>query len=191
MSGYDYASGDLLESPHTYFFSPFDGASFLRAWQQSRLEAATELASGLDDDGACVLPAARVGEPPTLVYLRATLALLEGEGLDADGWRHFDRLLRNFEAKRRLYDDYAAGFVSRGRLDHLDLRVYAAFGAVVAAAARQRSTLRYTNALLKVADILCACRTRVAIEWTPVVGAVLARERAIVTAIAARLGVVW
>ena len=40
MTDYPYVSGDLLEKRNTYFYTPYAGADFLRAWRLQREAAA-------------------------------------------------------------------------------------------------------------------------------------------------------
>ncbi|MEZ5659098.1 MAG: hypothetical protein R3E83_11380 [Burkholderiaceae bacterium] len=128
-------------------------------------------------DAATGLPDTDPDEPATLVYLRGIAGALTQGDLPASQWQAFDRLLRNFEAKRRLYRDYAPGFTSRDRTDHDDLRIYAAFAWVLVQAADRRSPVRYANALLKAIDILCACQDRIDRRWAPLAVALIARAR--------------
>ena len=58
MTRYDYASGDLLAAPNTYFFSRFEGTGFLRAWEASRRDCAARCGSPADRSAGDPLPPA-------------------------------------------------------------------------------------------------------------------------------------
>ena len=45
VESYPYASGPILEEPNTYFYTPYGGSHFLKAWHQARYNVLGELPS--------------------------------------------------------------------------------------------------------------------------------------------------
>lgn len=148
---YPYASGDLIEQPNTYFYSAYKGPSFIREWKQSR-----SACRGVDAPPA--KPLGFGGDSPTARYLESVAVQLTAPEFSLLEKHRLDALLRNFEAKKRIYEDYNSGFNSKDRTDYHALSLYVGFAEVMVAAYRRWRTLPYLNALIKCMDILCAMR---------------------------------
>ena len=43
MTLYPYGTGDLIETPNTYFYSEYHGRDFIAAWRQSRTNVLAKL----------------------------------------------------------------------------------------------------------------------------------------------------
>lgn len=102
MSEYRYAQGDLMGSPQTYFYTAFEGRSFLDAWWLCREEALGDLPD----------PAEELPQPDT--DADGTEGLLE-QGLAAAGRAQpgngglpepAEMWLRKFEVGKRVNDRY-------------------------------------------------------------------------------------
>lgn len=179
---YPYAQGELLERPHTYFFSSYGGAAFVQAWRADRAACRNGLVQSVPHtETACT--------GPTADCLQHWAAQLSASGLPPQERRQLDALLRNFEAKKRLYEDYHPGFNSRDRTDFRALCLYVRFAEVLVLAYRRWQALPYLNALLKCLDILCAERGRLTPADRSRVAAAIAAEAEFVAALAGQLGV--
>jgi hypothetical protein len=152
---YTYANGDLLEKPNTYFYSAYQGESFVLAWADSRADClaacstadATDLSTN-DERNSEI--------SPTGSYLQKLTALLTAKDIPVADRKNLDAILRNFEAKKRLYQDYNPGFTSKDRTDYRELGLYVVFADLMVGAYRKWQELPYLNALIKCMDILCA-----------------------------------
>ena len=175
---YPYAEGKLLEKPNTYFYTPFQGTDFIQAWLASRKRVLDACVASLKEEPAIT---ERQGETPavgTLKFLLDTLEALRSGHFDAGHSGSLDLLLRNFEAKKKLFEDYQPGFQSRGRQDCFNLQLYLAFAEVLDTAYTQTHRIQYLNGLIKAIDILCAyadglataCKVRLAALLTAEAG---------------------
>lgn len=149
---YPYAHGDLLEWPNTYFYSPFHGKAFVSAWLHSRekcLHSCRKI-GGVEQHPSNARPAG------TAHFLRRIFLNLQSGDLTADDKVALNSLVRNFEAKKRIFEDYESGFRSGGRTDFKDLSLYVDFAEVLAGVYAVTQRPQYLNALIKCLDILCA-----------------------------------
>jgi len=156
---YTYSNGDLLEKPNTYFYSAYQGEGFVSAWSRSRAECLTACATVDATDRESGEEAPKEEISPTGSYLKKLTALLAATDIPWDDRKNLDAILRNFEAKKRIYQDYNPGFTSKGRADYRELGLYVEFAQLMVAAYRKWQELPYLNALIKCMDILCAHRT--------------------------------
>lgn len=180
-TAYPYATGDLLDHPQTYFYSAYQGKAFLHAWRSSRAAcrgaAALPVAAGAAD-----------GSPPAR-FLAGLAVQLPSPSLDPAERKKLDALLRNFEAKKRLYEDYHPGYTSKDRTDFRALGLYIAFAEVLVLAYRRWQALPYLNALLKCADILCAMRDDLSAAERQRLADIIAAEAGFIAVLSDRLGV--
>lgn len=182
IAAYPYAQGALLERPHSYFYSAYGGAAFVQAWRADRAACHLELArTAQQTESAC--------KGPTADCLRRWAEQLSTSGLSSAERQRIDALLRNFEAKKRLFEDYYPGFNSRDRTDFQTICLYVRFAEVLVLAYQRWHALPYLNALLKCLDILCAERGRLAVSDRARVAAMIAAEATFVAALADKLGV--
>jgi len=156
---YTYANGDLLEKPNTYFYSAYQGEGFVSAWACSRAECFAACSTVDTTDCQSVKDEHKEDISPTGSYLNKLAALFTAKDIPVDHRKNLDAILRNFEAKKRIYQDYNPGFTSKDRTDYRELGLYVAFAELMVAAYRKWQELHYLNALIKCMDILCAHRT--------------------------------
>lgn len=182
-AAYPYASGDLLESPNTYFYSEFKGPEFIRDWQESR-------AACLDENAPSASVIEQTCDGPTARFLEQVMAQLAAPDFAPVEKQRLDALLRNFEAKKRIYEDYHPGFNSKDRTDYRALCLYVRFAEAMVAAYRRWQALPYLNALIKCLDILCAMRDRLDHSGRRRLAVLVAAEGEFVAALAQRLGAV-
>jgi hypothetical protein len=153
---YPYAQGDLLENPHSYFFSTYQGEGFVSAWVSSRSECRAAIGKDnvLGDEIAEDIELMSCS--PTQKYLGRVKDLFAEPEFPVEDRKNLNLILRNFEAKKRIYQDYNPGFTSKDRTDYEDLSLYVDFASLLVAAYARWKELPYLNALLKTLDILCA-----------------------------------
>jgi len=157
---YPYAQGDLLDDRHTYQYSPYQGAPFLRAWRAQREVVGAEWAEPIAPP-----PAARTFEPKRNPPFR-TEERLEGmmdgvrRGLwsDRDFAEEYKTWIKKFEVTKRLFKEYDARFRAIDKTAFRELGLYLRFAEVMEAAYRSVEDVPALNALLKVNDTLIACR---------------------------------
>ncbi|MGB6009488.1 formyltransferase family protein [Castellaniella sp.] len=147
-SSYPYASGDLLENRNTYFYTPFGGRDFLRAWHDQR--AAVLAACDTSHDA----PEAINDSAPVAQTLRRLKATIEASPLSAADRAMLDRILQRFEVSKRLHDDYTAAWKPKDPARYRGLERYLLWAEVLGQAAASTTDLRYLNGLLKCVDTL-------------------------------------
>ena len=179
---YPFASGNLLETPPVYDYSAFGGVAFLKGWLASRAhtlrmcqEQQTTAKRGTSEFNP---------QSPTGRQL-AQMAAAQAEGpLTAQDREAFDRILRNFEAKKQLFRDYNPGYTSKGRTDRGGIALFVLFSKVAAGQYRLTHRLPYLNALLKALDMICAHLADVPESLHPELQALLTDERRFVLKLA-------
>lgn len=186
---YKYATGDLLEKPNTYFYSVYQGEAFVSAWARSRAELMME----------CSIPDVKGFQPvkdeqasedsPTGIYLTKLLDMFATRTLAKGERKNLDAILRNFEAKKRIYRDYNAGFTSKDRTDYHELGLYVLFSELMVAAYRQWQELPYLNALIKCLDILSAHHRQLLHPERVRIRSLVEAEKMYIEQLAQRLGV--
>lgn len=186
---YPYAQGNLLEKPNTYFYTPFQGMDFLQAWLASRKRVLDACAASLEEEPVIT---ERQGEKPassTQKFLMDTLEALRSGHFDAGRSTSLDLLLRNFEAKKKLFEAYQPGFQSRGRQDFHRLELYVVFAEVLDAAYTQTQRIQYLNSLIKAMDILCAYVSSLSVASKVRLAQLIASETGHVAHLSRALGV--
>ncbi|MEZ5595999.1 MAG: hypothetical protein R3E84_06335 [Pseudomonadales bacterium] len=173
---YPYASGELSGPPTNYSYARYRGAAFLTAWRDQRTAVLQRCESARPAQ-----PAPTVS--PTEALLSGFLRETGTGALDREKLRQYHRILRNFEAKGRLYEDYHPGFTSKGRTDHSAPGVYLAFAELAAALYAQHTRLPYLNALMKSLDILCASESRLHADAAGRLAELLRLEFRLITAL--------
>lgn len=186
---YLYASGDLLAQPNTYFYTAFQGVEFISAWESSRAECSAECFSVEVVDGKSDNQDVSGDGSSTGQFLNRLIALFDMADLPPEEWRNIDALLRNFEAKKRIYEDYYPGFTSKDRTDYLQLGLYVRFAEVMVLSYRSSQKLPYLNALIKCLDVLCALRTSLSNAEKTRLRGLIAAEGDFVNQLSRQLGV--
>lgn len=172
---YAYAGRNLLDEPHHYMYTPFEGAAFLGAYLDHRERLAArdaaegvaldrEISAALAGEGAGDRLAARHRDPLILPEAPPGRAFVTADALDdccafltagdagaAEPWL---RLLgRRFEVTKRLFARYGADG-KPAALDHRDLDPYAVLAAALLLRHRASPSLVALNAALKLVDLL-------------------------------------
>jgi hypothetical protein len=193
---YPWASGDYLEARPNYSYADCLHADFPGSWAAIRKQALTfldtEAAPASDTATGFNLETARE-EWPIDNLLAALRAGLGGQGpLATNTRRTLDTLVQRFEAGKRLYARYR-GPELRGdtAADYRDLSRYVRFGEILLAAWEREACLSDLNALLKLADLLCAHAIDIPPAWQARAAAVLSGESQAMRALAEVKEVAW
>jgi methionyl-tRNA formyltransferase len=151
---YDYASGDLLESRNTYFYTGFRGREFLAAWRDQRSNSVAD-GSGRQRAGS----GPQNAEPTQQLLESICLGLMSQAGRP-DALQLLERLLQRFEVTKRLHGEYNADWRPTDPHDYRAVERYVRFAEVLDLAYAQTSRLQFLNALLKCMDTLTSMAAR-------------------------------
>lgn len=150
---YLYASGDLLETKNTYFYTKYYGEPFLLAWRQSREDARVDkIKTGTTPENC---------NYGTTDQLLSTLFhdLIRKEK-PADTRRLLNKILQRFEVTKRLHGDYNENWRPVNNMDYHCIERYINFAEILELAYSEFHFLPYLNALLKCLDTLTSLRGR-------------------------------
>jgi hypothetical protein len=144
VTAYPYATGGLIETPNSYFYSEYHGHAFITAWRDDR---AASLAR---------LPKAAPPPPPQSVdpASRQSLELLE-RALAGDAPLR-DAFVKKFEIHKRVHDGYDEAFRALDKRARQSLPLYLRAADLFQAAYEESRHLRHLNVYLKCLDTLCA-----------------------------------
>ncbi len=141
---YPYATGDLIETPNSYFYSEYHGRVFVAAWRGDRAAILARLPK------AAPPPPARSADPAS----RQSVELLERAlGSDAPLSEAF---VKKFEIHKRVHDGYDEAFRALDKSARRSLPLYLRAADLFAAIYQQSGALRHLNVYLKCLDTLCA-----------------------------------
>ncbi|MDP6689029.1 MAG: hypothetical protein QF384_06005, partial [Alphaproteobacteria bacterium] len=144
MTNYPYATGDLIETPNSYFYSQYGGRGFVAAWREARRAVAARL-----PEAVAPLP-----PQPAERGSRMGADLLERALGGDDAIR--EAFVKRFEIHKRIHDGYNEAFRALDRSAHRSLPLYLRAADLFAAAYEQSATLRHLNVYLKCLDTLCS-----------------------------------
>lgn len=183
-AAYPYARGPLLDEPNSYFYSAFEGTAFLDAWSQDRSAAdrwfAATSAPAVGDDAR---------DDPSVVLFRTLQDSLGTAAGAPSRLPDVRRLVQHFELTKRIFGEYDAGMRPVDREDFRVLARYVHFGQLLGVAHEHAQDLTCLNALIKVNDILVACRDQVPPALRDAAAALIRRERSLVCHVAQCLSI--
>lgn len=151
---YAYIKVNLLSNPNNYFYSKFEGLDFLENWRESRENAIMGNTEDCEPD-------IQLLEQSNCNIDQYFLGIFNGPSdLQHLGShkREFDLLLRNFEAKKKIFCNYQTDFISKGQTNFLHVKHYVFFARALLKFHKVYKSLTYINALLKCTDILISHR---------------------------------
>ena len=144
MTSYPYATGDLIETPNTYFYSEYGGHAFVTAWRDSRGKVLSNL-----PEAVAPLPP-RAADPGS----RLSVDLLERALAGDEEIR--EAFVKRFEIHKRIHDGYNDAYRALDRSARWSVPLYFRAADLFAAAYRDSATLRHLNVYLKCLDTLCS-----------------------------------
>ncbi len=144
MTTYPYATGDLIETPNTYFYSEYGGQAFVAAWRGARNKVLAALPEAVPPRPA------QPADPDS----RLSVDLLE-RALAGDGELR-EAFVKRFEIHKRIHDGYNGAFRALDRTAHWSVPLYFRAADLFAAAYEDSATLRHLNVYLKCLDTLCS-----------------------------------
>jgi methionyl-tRNA formyltransferase len=179
---YPYAQGDLLESRNTYFYTPFQGRPFLKAWETQRDGIlSTHWESEPMFDSPLTDPATA-----TDVLLDSIHAAIVADPSAGD-WPDLDHLLQRFEVTKRVHGAYNDLWRACDPADYTSLPRYLRLAEVLELAYKASGALPYLNGLLKCMDTLTALHARLHLTAKERLNELIAKERQAVLALSQRL----
>ena len=141
---YPYASGDLIEHPNSYFYTPYHGSAFIEAWQVGRRAVRRTLPD------AIAPPAAKaVDETSNLSADLLERALAGDERLR-------EAFIKKFEITKRIHERYDESFKAIDKIKRHNLALYIRAADLFEASFGTTRSARHLNVYLKCLDTLCA-----------------------------------
>lgn len=131
---YAYAKGRLLDVPNTYFYTPYYGMEFIKAWKTERLRILKVSGKPVKTGGSIKSPRDR----------REDIEIL------------LRQLVRKFEITKRIYTSYRNGLRPADGAGYKDYELYLKTAGLFEAAYAKFKKLIYLNAFLKIMDTLCS-----------------------------------
>lgn len=174
---YPYATGDLIEKPNTYFYTPYVGSAFFEAWRTARDQSLADLPA----------PAAPPPALPADVESRRAADLLE-HAIAGDASLQ-ESFLAKFEVTKRVHREYGKDFRATDASQRYDLPLYVRAADLFEGMYANSGSLRALNVLAKCLDTLCSVRSALATEHASRLAWHILAERQHVGALAQRLGV--
>lgn len=162
VTDYEYASGDLLSSPNTYFYSSTEGDDFLDAYLLSRSTVINEIDVAPHSSQHLAQFHNR--------FLMECRVPKNSHEYDVCGSK-FETLLKRFAVTKKIWAEYGPNARPTRSASFETLRNYIEFGFIVVEWFEETKDLRYLNALLQVNDILQAHKRALSQEelvWTVV-----------------------
>jgi len=141
---YPYASGNLIEQPNSYFYTPYHGNSFFAAWRDSRQAVRQTLPDSL------VPPGARVVNDAS----DYSADLLERAIAGDEQLR--ESFVKKFEITKRIHERYDKSFRAIDKTRRHDFSLYVRAADLFESSYRLTGSARYFNVYLKCLDTLCA-----------------------------------
>lgn len=141
---YPYASGNLIENPNSYFYTPYAGSAFFDAWRESRQSVRR------------TLPGATAPQPANTASEASSLSrdLLE-RALDGDEYLR-ESFIKKFETTKRVHESYDENFRAVDKAKRSELSLYVRAADLFEAIYRETNSSRHLNVYLKCLDTLCA-----------------------------------
>lgn len=170
---YEFATGDLLEDRNTYFYTAYQGSSFLAAWRRARDAALRDLPPAAQRPPVGDVKMTGEAGGKTADLLEADFADFERTGV----CRNLDRLIQRFEVSKRLHRAYGADWRALDRDDYHDLGLYLRFAELAEASYARTGRLPCLNALIKCLDTMVALRDRLTRDQAARLATLIARER--------------
>jgi len=166
MAIYPYTKGNLLKKPNTYFYTPYGGREFIKAWKKDRQKL-------LDQAGHITLPPRAKGVIPLesliqridtgrIVSTQVILETLYGyisekrKKHSVKALRPLDRVVKKFETTKRIYVSYGRRLRTLKRYPYKNMSLYVRVAEIFEAAYVKFGDLPYLNVLLKCNDVLCS-----------------------------------
>lgn len=165
MTTYRYTEKDLLEKPHKYQYTPFEGEALFTAYAEDRRKATSFFSKQNEPTPSNGYTAVNPNEIVVRIFLMQQLKKLEEQS-----WKFEDerkmllKLVQRFEVSKRIYDRYDIQSIKKSENALLDLCNFPLFGLVLIAAAKtipnHPARFIFMNAAIKIGDILSSASMR-------------------------------
>jgi hypothetical protein len=140
---YRYATGDLINKPNSYFYTPYQGIRFLDYWRNARSEVLACLPEPVPPKPASCGPISF-----------SAIDLLEHAIAGDIALR--DAFVKKFEIFKRIHSQYDESLKAVSGSDIHDFALYLRATDLFEKSYRATDDVRYLNVLLKCLDTLCA-----------------------------------
>ena len=185
MMGYEYAEGDLLNTPHSYQYTTYLGQPFIASWSTSRKQVIANLPEATRAVGACT------SSEKTAALLKSLINDLNTGNTETELLCYWlNRLVKKFEVSKRLYTEYDETPPHRPSAgsSHLDATLYLLFAECLLLHPDTPRDTRLLNCLLKLCDTLCAIRTQFHKQSASRLAWVLESEQQMIQLLQKRIG---
>lgn len=185
---YKYVTADNLETPQTYMYTTYEGASFLKDYRSSRETFLQEHAQDRRTDFDVLLQGLDTWLAKKIQRVVEALraGTLQGEGKDA-----LEFLVKVFELRKRLYAEYPDRYRPNEASGYRETRHYLLFGGLLVRAYALTGNLKYLNTWLKLDDTLLSLSLSFDRGQNGYVAELLARELEATTELAERQGLTF
>lgn len=140
---YPYATGDLIDQPNSYFYTPYKGIQFIDSWRKTRGKTLSRLPNPVPPKQAVWSPISDSARD-----------LLE-KALAGDAVLR-DEFVKKFEIYKRVHSHYDKTFKALNKDERYDFSLYLRAADLFEESYRTSGDIRYLNVLLKCLDTLCA-----------------------------------
>lgn len=151
---YDYSTGDVLASPHTYFFSHGGGKVFLKAYFSSRATAIMQLEQELLPDA--------LGPCSADNWVLSEWRKWIEEAPQDSAPQSLLTFMKRFAVTKRIWTDYTRDVRPTSKARYDDLSFYCVTSHLSLQTAKVSSDPRFLNIALQINDILIAHRADLA-----------------------------
>lgn len=154
---YPFCDNDCLENRNTYFYSLYQGDTFLTVWENQRSVVLLTLPSPIPPNTDVISKFQEGKSVNTLLLLNFLLAVISrGEGDEPKVTKWLDKLVKKFETVKRIHPHYDARFRAVDQEDYRVYPLYIRLAQVFEAAYNNTQDIIYLNVLLKCNDTLCS-----------------------------------
>lgn len=189
---YKYSKIDRIENPNTYFYTQFQGANFLQAFQGSRSKILDLGIKPFEVEFGSINPENCQPEfIETSVILGQMYRKLKKDNNDSrvTGFEDIDLMLRKFEVSKMIYESYSKGFKNKPGSNPRVFLNYVKFASILHYAYLSTKKLNYLNGILKILDTLISVFIELSDEEKCNLCWLIERENDHIESLQAQLGV--
>ena len=199
MMDYPYSKGNLLEQPNTYFYTPFNGKTFLEAWVEDRRKVIESLPVGSKtppsagfvsiEEFVRQVKSGKIVETEKLLEALYKALCVDKTKMRTDTLLLLNKIVKRFEVYKRIHSAYGVGFKAVDRTVYRDLNLYVRTAEVFELAYSVFGEFTYLNVLLKILDTLCSISQHLSIEQRSRLASLISREKLHVQSLSANVGI--
>ncbi|MBT4490564.1 MAG: hypothetical protein HOK30_13005 [Rhodospirillaceae bacterium] len=180
MTSYPYATGDLIETPNSYFYSEYGGTAFIAAWRHQRSTVRDRLPAPAPPPPPA---AAKDADPKSQLSVDLLERALQKEEDLAEAF------VKKFEIHKRVHNGYDEAFRALDKTERHSLALYMRAADLFATLYDEGRALRHLNVYLKCLDTLCACTANLTPDLSARLAWHLANEQNLIDALISEKGI--